>query len=416
MRGGGQFRIPGRMPPTRVPSSTNWLVLGSVALAGLVALAAVAGGAVYFLTRPGPAPRLIIQQPVGSLRTEVGQPVLIQGQATDLTGVTRIELWVNGALNTTIPGTQPGGRRLVLVDHTWTPGTGGVHNLSLVAYNTQGQASEDHSVVVTVADSETETEHTPDPVSTPEPTSSGASGAGSSDQTCTNDSRFAADVTVADHTTFGPGDRFDKTWQLRNSGSCSWGPDYRLAFYSGEQMGAPAYQAVAATSPGATADVTIGMYAPANPGTHKGVWRMTAPDGTLFGQSVTVLIQVVPSAGSEQAGSQAGSGPRSDVAWVKLSVISAQGAAWSDPTGSTLTAIQWQDGHGGWNTVDTWIAPLTAPQVVWEVFRKDYSSGPFRWVVYDSGKILGESTPFHLPGADGESVDVVVTLSDLPID
>ena len=100
--------------------------------------------------------------------------------------------------------------------------------------------------------------------------------------------------------------------------------------------------------------------------------------------------------------------------FIKLTVLSSQGAAWSDPTGVTLTAIQWQDGQGGWNTVETWIAPLTTSEVVWEVFRKDYSSGPFRWVVYDAGNILGESTQFHMPGADGETVNVVVTLSALP--
>ena len=421
MRGGGNLRLPGRMPripSQRVPSSTNWLALGSIGLAGLVALVAAAGGLIYFLTRPAPAPHLIIQQPVGSLQAEAGQPVLIQGQATDRTGVTRVELWVNGTLNTTIPCRQPGGQRLVLVDHTWTPSSGGVHNLSLIAYNAQGRASEAHTVIITVSGPDTAAGSTPQPPLTPIAPPTGTSSPGVAVMPtpalgCSNDSRFVADVTVPDYSTYRAGDRFDKTWRVRNSGNCSWGPGYRLVFSSGEQMGAPEYQAVSATSPGGTTDITVGMYAPASPGTYKGVWRMVSADGTPFGQSLTVVIQVASGAGGEPGGTQPDTEPRSDVGFIRLTVLSPQGAAWSDPTGTTLTAIQWRDAQGGWSTVETWVKPLTTSEIVWEVFRKDYSTGPFRWLVYDTGKILGESESFYLPGTDGDTVNVVVALSEL---
>jgi hypothetical protein len=417
MRGGGNLRLPGRMPSHRMPSSTNWLAWGSIGLAGLVALAALAGGLLYFLTRPAPAPLLIVQQPVGSSRAEAGQPVLIQGQATDRTGVTRVELWVDGMLNTTIPSPQPGGQRLVLVDHPWTPSSGGAHTLSLIAYNSEGRSSEAHTVIVTVSGPDT----TPDSAAQPPPPPIAPQADTLPPEVgvtvavaCSNSSSFVADVTVPDHSAFIAGARFDKTWRVRNSGTCSWGPGYRLLFSSGDQMGAPSYQAVSATPPGGTADITIGMSAPASPGTYKGIWRMAGADGSPFGQSLSVVIQVTAGGGGEQGGIQPDTGLRSDVGFARLTVRSPQGTVWSDPTGATLTAIQWQDAQGSWNTVETWVTPLTSPEVVWEVFRKDYNTGPFRWVVYDVDKILGESAPFYLPGGDGDTVNVVVALSDLP--
>jgi len=425
MRGGGNLRLPGRIPPRpripsqRMPSSTNWLVLGSIVLAGLVALVAVAGGAIYFLTRPDPAPHLIIQQPVGSLQVEAGQPVLIQGQATDHAGVTRVELWVNGALNTTIPSAQPGGQRLMLVDQSWNPVSGGVHTLSLTAYNAEGRASEAHTVIITVSGSGPTTGTTAEYPVSPQPPPEGALAPGVTvtpipPQGCSNDLRFVADVTVPDNSPYSAGVRFDKTWRVRNSGNCPWGPGYRLAFSSGDQMGAPAHQAVSATTPGGTADITIGMSAPASPGTYKGVWRMVSADGSPFGQSLTVVIQVTAGGGGETSGGTgSGTTGRSDVGFVRLTVLSPQGGAWSDPTGATLSAIQWQDAQGSWNTVETWVSPLTTSEVVWEVFRKDYNTGPFRWVAYDAGNILGESAPFYLPGVDGDTVNVVVALSQL---
>ena len=41
---------------------------------------------------------------------------------------------------------------------------------------------------------------------------------------------FITDVTVPDGTQFAPGEVFTKTWRLKNIGTCTWTPDYDIAF------------------------------------------------------------------------------------------------------------------------------------------------------------------------------------------
>jgi len=51
--------------------------------------------------------------------------------------------------------------------------------------------------------------------------------------------QFISDVTVPDGTTFAPGAAFNKTWRLKNVGTCTWTTSYSLVFDSGEKMGGP---------------------------------------------------------------------------------------------------------------------------------------------------------------------------------
>ncbi len=110
---------------------------------------------------------------------------------------------------------------------------------------------------------------------------------------CTLNASYAADVTIPDYTAVTPGQGFAKTWKLRNSGTCDWPGDAQLRFVEGEVMGAPAAVAVGALAPGATADVSVNMVAPANGGTYKGVWSMANGAGAPFGGKVTVIVRVV---------------------------------------------------------------------------------------------------------------------------
>ena len=70
------------------------------------------------------------------------------------------------------------------------------------------------------------------------------------------------------------------------------------------------------------------------------------------------------------------------------------GVQWADPTGTT------------WTMVDNWLGPLDQAtnygRTVRGVEKKDFGTGPFRWVVYDGnpaqgGKLWGISTSFYLP-------------------
>ena len=111
--------------------------------------------------------------------------------------------------------------------------------------------------------------------------------------TCTDDLRFVTDVTVPDDTTFGPSERFDKTWRVRNNGSCPWDAAYRLKFLSGDRMDAPDSQEVSPTTPGDTTEITVSMVAPRDPGAYTGIWQMVNVAGEPFGHKLTVVIQVV---------------------------------------------------------------------------------------------------------------------------
>ncbi|MCX7680518.1 MAG: NBR1-Ig-like domain-containing protein [Anaerolineae bacterium] len=110
---------------------------------------------------------------------------------------------------------------------------------------------------------------------------------------CTLGARWVADVTVPDNTTFAPNAPFVKTWRVRNSGTCAWGPGTRLVFVSGDPMGGPQAVEVPALASGAQTDVSVNLVAPATPGTYRANYQFQAPDGTRFGAVIWVQI-VVP--------------------------------------------------------------------------------------------------------------------------
>ena len=98
--------------------------------------------------------------------------------------------------------------------------------------------------------------------------------------------QFVSDVTIPDGTLMSPGQKFTKTWRLKNIGTCAWVKGtYQLVFFSGEQMGAPASLAFAADVPvGATYDFTIpDMTAPSTAGSYRGNWMFKNASGALFG-------------------------------------------------------------------------------------------------------------------------------------
>src|SRR5436309_2696836 len=67
---------------------------------------------------------------------------------------------------------------------------------------------------------------------------------------CTNSASFVIDVTIPDNTKVDAGISFTKTWRVSNSGTCIWGSDYTLTYYSEERMNAPASVPLAITYPG----------------------------------------------------------------------------------------------------------------------------------------------------------------------
>ncbi len=100
---------------------------------------------------------------------------------------------------------------------------------------------------------------------------------------CTRAS-FVSDVTIPDNNAVPAGQPFTKTWRIKNIGTCPWTVAYRLAFISGDQMGAPSSVLLPANvAPAQTADVSVSLLAPANPGQYQGFWQLVTPEGRIFG-------------------------------------------------------------------------------------------------------------------------------------
>jgi uncharacterized protein YkwD len=99
---------------------------------------------------------------------------------------------------------------------------------------------------------------------------------------CTNSASFVTDVTIPDNTNVAGGTTFTKTWRISNSGTCIWGPDYTLTYYSDERLGAPAFVPLALTYPGQTADISVDLVAPNSNGNHRGNFVIKNPAGLIM--------------------------------------------------------------------------------------------------------------------------------------
>jgi hypothetical protein len=111
---------------------------------------------------------------------------------------------------------------------------------------------------------------------------------------CTNDAVFVADVTIPDNSQILPGAPIDKRWQIRNSGTCDWNADYRIAFFEGNQMNASGEHALYPARAGQNGVVQIEMIAPDVPGEYMGRWQLREPGGRPFGQVLFIKIVVIP--------------------------------------------------------------------------------------------------------------------------
>ena len=120
--------------------------------------------------------------------------------------------------------------------------------------------------------------------------------AGSAAQSCVNGMVFVSDVTIKDGQTLYADESFTKVWRVKNTGSCTWTPDYSFVFTSGSRMSGRDIRISKTVAPGQTVDLSVDMIAPGGNGTYKGYWQMRSPQGIGFGQTVWVKIRVNGSA------------------------------------------------------------------------------------------------------------------------
>ena len=111
---------------------------------------------------------------------------------------------------------------------------------------------------------------------------------------CTSDARFVRDVTVPDGSQFLPGQPLLKKWGMQNTGTCNWGPNYRLVLIGGDSLAATSEVALYPARAGTDAIWEIPMVAPQTPGAYTSRWQARDPAGNLFGAVVFIKITVIP--------------------------------------------------------------------------------------------------------------------------
>lgn len=109
---------------------------------------------------------------------------------------------------------------------------------------------------------------------------------------CANNLTFIADLTVRDGSIFAPGAAIDKRWQVQNTGTCNWGPGYRVRLFTGDPLGAASEYSLYPARAGTTAEIAILFTAPDTPGAYRSDWLAYGPDGVPFGQPVYIEIFV----------------------------------------------------------------------------------------------------------------------------
>jgi len=107
-----------------------------------------------------------------------------------------------------------------------------------------------------------------------------------------NNAALIRDVTIPTGTVFKPGEKFTKTWQIANTGTCDWVYLYHLVHVSGDRMGGSPSNLGKVIVPGEWIQLSVNQTAPSNSGTYTGYWRFGDQSGNVFGVTLGVSIVV----------------------------------------------------------------------------------------------------------------------------
>jgi len=100
---------------------------------------------------------------------------------------------------------------------------------------------------------------------------------------CTNRARLVSE-TIPDATQFSIRQQFMKTWVLQNTGTCTWTPEYALAFVNGAQMSGTSPAPIGQTvPPGGSIQIFLPQTAPEALGEHQGFWKLQDTNRVQFG-------------------------------------------------------------------------------------------------------------------------------------
>jgi formylglycine-generating enzyme required for sulfatase activity len=162
--------------------------------------------------------------------------------------------------------------------------------------NTQG----DTSLPASPTPSSPSSQPTPTEISTILQTQT--STAGSSSASCKNDFTFIGDVNMGSglggqsYNPVQPGTTFTKTWQIKNTGTCTWNTDYVLVSPGSTDntyiSGHP-HSLSGVVAPGQSVNVSVDFVAPTGEGLYWSAWKMTDDKGNQFGNILYLYIAVI---------------------------------------------------------------------------------------------------------------------------
>jgi hypothetical protein len=153
------------------------------------------------------------------------------------------------------------------------------------ASDTEIQVSQQTEVIQPTETAQPSVTPTAEPTNTVTPTPEPVATATPENKDGCNIAYFVADVTVPDKAKFNPDEKFTKTWKFKNGGSCTWTTDFKLYFYSGDQMSGPTSKQmmVVPVDPDRVIDVSVVLRAPTELGIYKGFWAFKDEQGNHFG-------------------------------------------------------------------------------------------------------------------------------------
>jgi uncharacterized protein YkwD len=135
---------------------------------------------------------------------------------------------------------------------------------------------------------------TPAPENTLAPTLDATAAASCEDSTI-----LLQDVTVPDNTQMKAGEKFTKTWEFQNSGTCSW-TNYTVKFASGDQMSAPLSAPIQDTAPKENVQVSVELTAPTVNGAFTGNFTLNDSSGkeVAIGIEKTFWVKIIVGTGA----------------------------------------------------------------------------------------------------------------------
>lgn len=108
---------------------------------------------------------------------------------------------------------------------------------------------------------------------------------------CWNGMQFVRDMSIPDGTTLGYDIDATKTWQIKNTGTCTWDASYTFNYVKGDLFGPGSVTINKIVRPGETYDVSVPFRTPSYSAMFYGYWQMRAGSGANFGQTIWLNFQ-----------------------------------------------------------------------------------------------------------------------------